>query len=180
MKKTIVLVALTLLATISFGQKRKLNANLKNSSIIYHMSHPLHDWDASTKEFKAIIAYNDESSKVEAAAVVIPVKSFDSGNSNRDSHALEELEALKFPNVTFTTSDLAYNGKEITMNGKLNFHGVEKQVTIVAKQETGKKLLSISGKFVVNMTEYGVKPPGLMGMNTKEEIKLDFMFSFDL
>jgi polyisoprenoid-binding protein YceI len=180
MKYFFLIAILTFFVSISFGQKRKLNANLKNSSVMYHMSHPLHDWDASTKEFKAIIAFNDNEGKVEAAAVVIPVKSFDSGNSNRDSHALEELEVLKFPNVSFSCSNLAYNGKEVVMEGKLNFHGIEKPITINAHQELTKKLLSVSGKFEINMTEFGVKPPGLMGMTTKEEIRLDFMFSFDL
>lgn len=180
MKNLVVLFCFTLCTTISVAQKRKLNANLKNSSVMYHMSHPLHDWDASTKDFKAIIAFNDETGQIEAAAVVIPVKSFDSGNSNRDSHALEELEVLKFPNITFTCTDLTYNGLVVNMKGKLNFHGVERPISITANQALTKKLLTVSGKFVVNMTEFGIKPPGLMGMNTKEEIRLDYMFAFDL
>lgn len=180
MKKFLIVLFITLWATTSYSQKRKLNANPKESSVVYNMSHPLHDWDARAKEFKSIIAFNDQSNKIEAIAVVIPVKSFDSGNSNRDSHALEELEALKYPNVSFTCSDIVYKGNEITLKGKLNFHGVEKPLTLKCSQKVDTKQLQVTGNFNVNMTDYGVKPPGLMGMTTKEEIKLNFVFSFDL
>lgn len=180
MKKTVFFLTLFAISFSVFSQKRKLQALPQSSSIMYEMSHPLHDWDASAKSFKAIIAFDDDSKEVAAAAVVIPIKEFNSGNSNRDSHALEVLEALKYPSVTFTSSDISYDGKEITLNGKLNFHGIEKPLSVKATQEIDKKQLSIQGKFTINMTDFDVKPPGLMGMTTKEEIALSFMFSFEL
>jgi hypothetical protein len=36
----------------------------------------------------------------------------------------------------------------------------------------------INGTMNVNMTDHGVKPPGLMGMTTKENIRLDYTMTF--
>ena len=50
-----------------------------------------------------VIIYDNEISKIAIAAKVVD---FDSGNSGRDSHSLEVLEALKFPNIKFYSDDI--------------------------------------------------------------------------
>ena len=50
-----------------------------------------------------VLVYNESISKIALAAQVID---FDSGNSGRDSHSLEVLEALKFPNIKFYSKAL--------------------------------------------------------------------------
>jgi polyisoprenoid-binding protein YceI len=181
--KNILIIGLFVLGfqTIVLAQeKRKIEANKKNSSVSYAMKHPMHDWDAKTKEAKAVIVYNDKSQKIEAAAVIIPVKSFDSGNSNRDSHALEVLDALKIPNVTFTGANIVETGNDLLIKGNLSFHGVTKPVEIKATRALNKKSLKIVGSFLVNMNDYKIDPPGLMGIKTNENIKLSFDLSFEI
>ncbi|MFB0947430.1 MAG: YceI family protein, partial [Spirosomataceae bacterium] len=87
-------------------ENRKIYADNSASSIVYFMSHPMHDWDASAKTFKTVISYNDATKQISSVASVVKVQSFDSGNSNRDSHAIEVLDALQNPNITFVSSDV--------------------------------------------------------------------------
>lgn len=160
--------------------KRKITADPASSYIRYSMQHPLHDWDAKSPSSRCVVVYDDESSKIEAVAVVVPVKSFDSGNANRDSHAIEVLEALRFPNITFSSTGITEEGGKLSVKGNLNFHGVSRPVVFTAVRKSEKEGTSVSGSFVINMKDYNIEPPGLMGVKTKEEIKLDFVMSFKI
>lgn len=159
---------------------RKIYADGSASSIMYSMSHPLHDWDASAKNFKTVITYDDASKRISSVAVVAKVQSFDSGNSNRDSHAIEVLEALKYPNITFVSNDIEQNGESLAVNGKLTFHGVTKPASCRATRKDAASSMTVTGKMDVDMRAFGVEPPSLMGMATKENIRVEFTMTFRL
>ncbi|MGR3810154.1 YceI family protein [Jiulongibacter sp. NS-SX5] len=178
-KVSIFLITLPLFA-FNNPDKKKIVADQASSSIMYFMDHPLHSFEASSKEFRAIGVFDDQSKQLSVMAVKVAVNSFDSGNSNRDSHVIEKTEALKYPSVTFTSEDISYNGEEVTAKGKLVFHGQTKPFTIKGTQKVNGSKMNVSGKFEVNMKDFGIKPPSLMGMSTDEIIKLDYMFSFDI
>ncbi len=160
--------------------KKKINVNKAESNLQYGLTHPLHSFDAKAKDFKCVIAFNEENKTIEAVAVVIQIRDFDSENSNRDSHVIEVLEALKFPSVTFTCNEINYTGNSITANGKLNFHGVSKPFTLIAEQKMENTKLILTGNFNVDMTEFGVDPPGLMGLKTEKDIKLGYKMTFNI
>lgn len=174
------LIVLLVAFTEKSVENRKIYADNSASSIVYFMSHPLHDWDASAKTFKTVISYDEATKQINSVASVVKVQSFDSGNSNRDSHAIEVLDALQNPNITFVSNDIKESGEKLTINGKLTFHGVTKPVTLNATRKDAKSVMTITGKMDVNMTEHGVKPPGLMGMSTKENIRIDYTMTFRL
>jgi polyisoprenoid-binding protein YceI len=181
MKKILLILALSTYSLwLAAQEKKKIEADKKVSYIEYAMKHPMHDWEAKSVANKCIIVYNDKTSAIEAAAVIAPVKSFDSGNSNRDSHALEVLEALKFPNISFSANNIVENNGQLIIKGNLSFHGVTKPIEFKAKKTLLGKNLKIEGKFDINMKDYGVDPPGLMGVRTDEKIALNFNMAFNL
>lgn len=181
MKKIALSLSLILISLVSKAQeKKKIEADKKTSYMQYAMKHPMHKWDAKSTANKCLIVYNDKTSAIEAVAVLVPVKSFDSGNSNRDSHALEVLEALKFPNVTFSASNIQEANNQLTIKGNLTFHGVTKPVELKAKKTASGNILKIEGKFDINMKDYGIEPPGLLGVRADEKINLSFNMVFNL
>lgn len=181
MKNILVLSLLAFFFTKAQAQeKKKIEADKKASTLVYSMKHPMHDWDATSKDSKCVIVYNSTTQKVEAVAVIAPVKSFDSGNSNRDSHTIEVLEALKFPNISFSASNIQDNGTSMIVKGNLTFHGVTKPLELKAVKTLNKSNLKIEGSFVINMKDYGVEPPGLMGVKADEKINLNYKMVFGL
>ena len=181
MKNSLLFIGLLFFTTITHGQdKKKLEADKKLSFMQYAMKHPMHDWDAKSTNNKCVVVYNSKTSLLEAVAVIIPVRSFDSGNSNRDSHALEALEALKFPNVTFSANQIQETNNQLSIKGNLTFHGVTKPIEIIAKKTIADNNLKVEGKFEINMKDYGVEPPGLMGIRANEKINLNFNMVFNL
>ncbi len=162
------------------SEKKKIVADKSASSLSYAMKHPLHSFEATSKDFKAIAAYDVESGKIELIGVSAGVKSFDSGNSNRDSHVIEATEALKYPNVTFSSDAVVYDGEKVTAKGKLVFHGVSKPFEIQGIQKSLKGKLVLTGTFEVNMTDFGITPPGIMGLATDEKIRMSYTLTFQV
>ncbi len=161
--------------------KRKLVADKSLSTVTYAASHPLHKWEGVSRDVNCALIYNDDTKQPESVAVSIKVTSFDSKNNNRDSHAVEVLEGLKYPNVTFTSSDIkAGEGGALTASGNLTFHGVTKPVTLRAtRKDTGGKM-TLTGEFPVSLTAHTIERPSLMGLKTDDEMTLKFSIVFPL
>ena len=161
--------------------KRKVMADKTLSTVTYAAKHPLHSWEGVSHTVNCAMIYDDEKKQPESVAVSLKVASFDSDNNNRDSHAMEVLEGLKYPNVTFTSSDIkAGENGALTAKGTLNFHGVAKPVTLQAtrKEEGGK--ITLIGEFPVSMTDYNIERPSLMGLKTEDGMVLRFNVVFAL
>lgn len=161
-------------------EKKKIQVDKDSSTFMYGLDHPLHSFEATAKQFKSVSVFIDESKKLEMIGVSVLVKDFDSGNSNRDSHVIETLEALKYNSISFVSQDLSYSGSSVSAKGKLYFHGVTKPMSITGVQSISGNKLSVSGKFTVDMTEFGVKPPSLVGLSTDKDIKVTFDFKYDI
>ena len=178
MKKSFVLSTLVLVFStgilFSFFEKKKVVADPKKSEIKYAMSHPMHSWEATSKDFKCALVYDTETQIIEGVAVVAAVRSFDSKNASRDSHALEVLDALKHPNITFSSTKVMQQGEQLQVAGNLTFHGITKPIQFVAKQQKAGNILTVTGGFTVQMKDFEIESPTLLGIKTKEDIKLSF------
>ncbi|RYC69268.1 MULTISPECIES: YceI family protein [Spirosoma] len=161
--------------------KRKLVADKSLSTVTYAAKHPLHKWEGVSHDVNCAMIYNDETKTPESVAVSIKVASFDSQNNNRDSHAIEVLEGLKYPNVTFVSSGIKANEDgTLSARGNLTFHGVAKPVSVqVTRKEAGGKM-TLTGEFPVSLTEYNVERPSLMGLKTDDLMTLRFDLVFPL
>ena len=159
-------------------EKGRITADKAASQISYTMVHPLHEWTGTSRAVNCIIIYNPADDKIETVAASIPLSSFDSKNANRDSHALEVLDAIKYPSVKFTSQTIREDGNGLTIDGNLTFHNVTKPVSFRAERKDEDKKIKVDGSFVINMTTYDIEPPSLMGLKTKEEITLAFSFVF--
>jgi hypothetical protein len=73
---------------------------LRQSTLSYHMSHPLHEVDGVSHAAKGKGVCSNGWCDFLIAA---PVKSFDSGDTNRDLHMLEVTRGAEFPMVIVRT-----------------------------------------------------------------------------
>src|SRR5579871_1212695 len=73
---------------------------LDQATLTYHVSHPLHQTEGVSKAAKGKgVCHEGECDFLIAA----PVKSFNSGDSNRDLHMLQATRGAEFPLVTVRT-----------------------------------------------------------------------------
>ena len=160
---------------------RKIVADKTASTVTYAAQHPLHKWEGVSHSVNSAIIYNDETRSLQSVAVSINVASFDSRNSNRDSHAMEVLEGLKYPNVTFASSDIkpSENGA-LTAIGNLTFHGITKPMTLQAMRKDAGGKMTITGEFKISLTEFKIERPSLMGLKTDDEMTMKFAVVFPM
>lgn len=159
---------------------RKLMADKASSSVTYAMNHPMHSWEGICKDVNAVVVINNQTKAIEQVAVALKLDAFNSGNANRDSHALEVMEALKFPKVTFVSKQIKVTAEKLTVEGNLTFHGITKPLTIIATREDFVNKLVIEGKFDVSLTDFNIERPSLLGLKTNDKMNLKFQVIFAL
>jgi polyisoprenoid-binding protein YceI len=154
-------------------------ADKSKTTITYSMQHPMHKWNGVSRDVTAAMIYDEVTKQVQHVAVVTRVASFDSENQNRDSHMVEILDGLKYPNVTFTSLDIKPNADgTLVVKGKLTFHNVTKLITVpVTRQETDNQLL-MKGAFEVKLSDYALERPSLLGITTDDQFTLAFAITF--
>src|ERR1022692_1297735 len=73
---------------------------LEQSTLTYHVSHPLHESEGVTHAARGKgVCHAGQCDFL----IAVPVKSFDSGDSNRDLHMLQVTRGGEFPIVTVRT-----------------------------------------------------------------------------
>ena len=151
-------------------------ADSERSSISYTGKHFLHKWSAENKNISGLIQIEDES--ISNIGIVLKVSDFKSGNSSLDSNSLRVLDALQFPNVIFKSADVKQENGEIIFEGVMNFHGIEKNFSILADVTQLNGLTQLSGKLIVSLTDFLVKRPSLLTRKIDDEINLEFDLYF--
>lgn len=175
------LAVLCLCAFVAPLAKRKLTADKALSTVGYAAKHPLHAWEGLSRAVNCAVNYNDDTKLVENVAVSIKVATFDSGNSNRDSHMMEVLDGLKYPNVTFVSSDVKTGADgALTAVGNLTFHGVVKPVTLQATRKDVGGKMTLTGEFPISLTAHNVERPSFMGLKTNDTMTLQFSVVFGM
>src|SRR6201997_5229385 len=94
-----IVIGLLLFSTPAFAQTDH-QWILQQSTLTYHVSHPLHQSEGVSHEAKGKgVCHAGQCDFL----IAVPVKSFDSGDSNRDLHMVQVTRGAEFPMVTVRT-----------------------------------------------------------------------------
>ena len=173
--RTIYLLLVLITFNLSAQEIKRVDSD--KSIINYTGKHFLHKWSAENKNISGLIQIENET--ISNIGVVAKVSDFRSGNSNLDSNSLRVLDALKFPNVIFKSTSIKQENEQIIIDGIMNFHGIEKDITISAELVQLDESIKLSGKFSVYLTEFLVDRPSLLTMKVDDEINLEFELYFN-
>ncbi len=143
---------------------------LEQGSLTYHVSHPLHQFDGVSHAAKGKgICSNGVCNFLIAA----PVKSFDSGDSNRDLHMLQVTRGAEFPLVTVRTRlpESSTTSATITLDLEVQFAGQTFEYKQVPFQRSVQgSETRITGTIPAKLTDFKIDPPTLLTMPIKNEI----------
>lgn len=154
-------------------------SNEKNySNISYLLNHPAHNVYATSKNLEVKIEYDKVNNKIINAIARVKVNTFDSQNSNRDSHAMELIEALKYPYSKFQSTKIEYKNDSIFVFGNLTFHGLTRPIQIKGKQWIENQKLKIKGEFEISLESFNVERPKLLFVPSDDILKFDFYSEF--
>jgi len=171
-------IALTLAVPSARAAGSKHVAAKDKSSLTYVLVHPLHEIVGTSKDIDCVIDVDDATQTISHASFTADVMSFDSGNSNRDSHAMEILEALLYPTVSFESTSIVPNGSTLDVTGNLTFHGVTRPVNFSAVKTDSDGAMNVQGKAKVSLTDFKIPRPSLLMIPVKDTLSISFTMVF--
>jgi hypothetical protein len=167
------LLALFLFATLSPLRAADNTWVLKESTLTYHVSHPLHQSDGVSHAARGKgICHEGQCDFL----IAVPVKSFDSGDSNRDLHMIQVTKGAEYPMVMVRTRlpESAEASATIKADLEIQFAGQTahyQQVPFEVKVEGNLK--HIAGSIPTTLADFKIEPPSLLTMPVKNEIPVN-------
>lgn len=98
--------------------------------------------------------------------IVVPVKSFVSGDAEQDSHMLEVTEASLFPTVSAKGEFY-----EDHVKVEIEFHGISRNYQMSLKDKGS------FASFVLDLEAHGIKRPSFLGIKIKNDVLMTFKIS---
>ena len=145
---------------------------LGQCTIAYHVSHPLHQIDGVSHGARGKGVCHAEQCDF---LIAVPVKSFDSGDSNRDLHMIQAARGAQFPMVTVRVHLPADAASSTTILADLDveFAGQTAHYKQVPFQHsTQGNEARISGTIPATLSDFKIEPPSLLAIPTKNEIPI--------
>lgn len=167
-------------AQVLYAKPIRLKADTSQSFITYKLTHPLHEVESTSKKAICYIDADTASKEIKDVAVQVYVNTFDSGNSNRDSHAMEVIDALKYPYARFISSSVQHKGDSLLVTGSLFFHGVTKEITVRTLAKWSNNKLEVDGAFDISLTAFQIKRPSLLLIPVNDTLKFKLVQVFYL
>jgi polyisoprenoid-binding protein YceI len=181
MKRLLLAAGLLLLVghgTPARGQAARLIK--EESLVIYKMVHPLHSFEATSKDVTYRLEFDAAKKEIKRVEAQVDVTTFDSGNSNRDSHAMEVIDAISFPDVKFVSSAITQTGDSLHVAGSLTFHGVTKEIVATGSAQWSQNRLRVQGAFDLSLTEFSIERPSLLMLPVEDKLSFSFVAEFAL
>jgi hypothetical protein len=143
---------------------------LEESALTYHVSHPLHESEGVSHAARGKGVCQAGQCDFLIAA---PVKSFDSGDSNRDLHMLQVTRGAEFPLVTVRTRlpDTAVGSGSVHADLEIQFAGQTVQYKQVAFQVIAQGTsMRLTGTIPAKVSDFKIDPPSLLAMPIKNDM----------
>jgi len=143
---------------------------LEQSTLTYHVSHPLHQSEGVSHAARGKGVCHAGQCEF---LIAVPVKSFDSGDSNRDLHMLQVTRGAEFPIVTVRTRlpEAASASATVHADLEIQFAGQAAHYKEVSFQlVTQGTETKISGTIPATLSDFKIAPPSLLTLPVKNEI----------
>jgi hypothetical protein len=140
------------------------------STMSYHMSHPMHTVDGVSHDAKGKgICHSGQCELL----IAVPVKTFDSGDTNRDLHMIEAVRGAQFPMVVVRvhfpqsqiTEQYIHAELEVQFAGQTAHYSA---VPFQRAQQGGE--VHVEGTIPLTCSEFKIDRPSFLTVPIKNEI----------
>jgi hypothetical protein len=174
--RVLLMAILVLLPLSSLAADLKGKWALSQSTLVYRVTHPLHKVAGKSVAAKG---KGECGAKGCEFLVAVPVKTFDSGDGNRDSHMWQTVKAGTYPMVQVRISKLrgadAAQPKEVTVDAEVEFAG--KKVALPGVQLAvlawKKGEVRLKGVLPVSLKAFDIKAPSLLTVPIEDKVPVE-------
>jgi hypothetical protein len=143
---------------------------LEQSTLTYHVSHPLHQTEGVSHGARGKGVCHEGQCDF---LIAVPVKSFDSGDSNRDLHMVQASRGAQFPLVTVRTRlpEAASASATIHADLEIQFAGQTAHYSQLPFQLVKQgDAIRLIGTIPATLADFKIDPPSLLTFPVKNEI----------
>lgn len=176
MKKLTLLSVFLLFAGYASAQKY----SSKTGKLKFEASVPLFE-DIDAQDDTNVVILNADTGEMASVSVV---KNFHFKTKLMEEHFNESYaESAKFPKTTFKgkiigfdKSKLTASPQKYTVQGTLNFHGVDKAITSAASMYAKDGKIYMQGNFVAKPADYKVTIPKVVTKKIAENVNVEYNY----
>ncbi|ROI00818.1 YceI family protein [Chryseobacterium daecheongense] len=176
MKNVILIMVALLFGNLALAQKY----SSKTGKVTFEASVPLFE-DVFAQDDNNVVVLNGDTGDM---ASISAVKNFHFKVKLMEEHFNESYaESSKYPKTTFTGKILNFDKTKLTaspqkytVQGKLNFHGVDKAVTSSATIYSKDGKIYVQGGFVARPADYNVKIPKMVTKKIAENVNVEYNY----
>ena len=158
------------LCSLSMAAQVVDNWTLKHGTLTYQVTHPIHQIEATSKDAKGLGKCHDQVCDFLVAA---PVKSFVSGDTNRDLHMLQVVRGAMHPMVLvrFQIPRSEVNAPELSCDLEIEFAGTKVQYAHVPFHQTiNGTEHQVTGTIPATVSDFKIDPPSFFTVPIRNEI----------
>lgn len=149
-----------------------------------------HDHTIVAKDFSGRVRFNAENIgdssvrlNIDARALVVvddpSVSEKDRQQIQANMEGAKVLSVQEFPQIIFHTTEVsrtAATTESLMLRGRLNCHGVEKEITFPVQIHSETNRLHVMGIAVMAQTDFGIKPikAAAGGLRVKDQVNVKF------
>ena len=185
-QKKLILAILVFITSLSSYSQNYIVDNQKSEMKIEGTSF-LHDWQINVEEQNGDLSIaQKEGLVIKDLNLIVNSKSLKSGKSRMDKNTYDALNTDTYSNIIFEYSKTS-EVKKITENiydfkglGELTIKGTAREVVMSFRLEFTDKLIILTGKNNLKMTDFGIDPPrALFGtIKVGDEITISYKSIF--
>jgi len=171
-RKMLRYVVATILLTIPLASQAQV-FKTESGHAEFKSTVPLHSFTGTSDHLVGRISLADST-----VDFYLDVNTLETGISKRDRDMLETPEAEEYPFAEFYgTLGPGFDPQKdetqkVTVEGKFTIHGVSKDVVIEGTLRKTKEGLVVKASWTLNMTDYNIKPPGILFYRVSEKIDI--------
>ncbi|MBB4807519.1 hypothetical protein HNP38_002825 [Chryseobacterium defluvii] len=175
--KNLILITISLLLS-NLVEAQKYNS--KTGKVTFEASVPLFE-DVFAQDDNNVIVLNADTGDMASISII---KNFRFKVKLMEEHFNESYaESAKYPKTTFKgkianfdKTKLTAAPQKFTIQGTLNFHGVDKAVTSTASIYTKDGKIYMQGGFVARPADYNVKIPKMVTKKIAENVNVEYNY----
>jgi polyisoprenoid-binding protein YceI len=176
MKKLTLIIVSLLFSNLALAQKY----SSKTGKVTFEASVPLFE-DVYAQDDNNIVVVNTDTGDMASISIV---KNFHFKGKLMEEHFNESYaETAKYPKTTFTgkivnfdKSKLSATPQKYTVQGTLNFHGVNKPVSSTAAISSKDGKIYMQGTFVARPADFNVTIPKMVTKKIAESINVEYNY----
>jgi polyisoprenoid-binding protein YceI len=162
------------------SQVKTLSSIKDETSMTYYLVHPLHKIEATSRDVTSTVSVDVSSNAIKSVKASVDVTTFNSGNSNRDSHAMEVIDAIDFPEASFTSTSVSSHNDSLFVSGKLTFHGVTRDIMMNSLVQWSDKKMIVHAEFWISLTNFQIERPALLLVPVEDGLRFTITTAYAL